>query len=128
MPVYQSGCALYISRTATPAVPTCVATGRRGGCAPPGRDFVGRSAARQFEAGDAGLPAVAGRCARGAGGGVVLVDVPEGAVVDGVDVHRGVVTPAGVGAGLRRGAVDDGRLAEGHLAAPVTGEPAGVAD
>ena len=40
---------------------------------------------------------------------VVLVDVPERAVVDRVDVHRGVVAPARVGRRLHAGAVDDRR-------------------
>src|SRR5919109_3001413 len=58
---------------------------------------------------------------------VVLVDVPEGAVVDGVDVHRGVVAPAGA-AGLRARAVNQHTLAEGHLAQRIALQPAGIAD
>ena len=55
-------------------------------------------AARQLKAGNTGLPA----CGTGSlsDGGVVLVHLPEGAVIDRVDVHRGVVTPARVGGGL----------------------------
>ena len=51
---------------------------------PPCRLLIAELAARQLEAGDPGLPA---RRRRGlAGGGVVLVGVPEGAVVNRVDV------------------------------------------
>src|SRR5690242_3554432 len=50
-----------------------------------------RSAARQLEAGNSGVPRPC--VCRGSRHRVVLVDVPEGAVVDGVDRHVRVVAP-----------------------------------
>ena len=71
-------------------------------------------AARKFEAADPGLPAY---CAGSlAGGGVVLVDVPERAVIGRVDIHRGIVAPTGISGRLHASAVDDDALAQGHLA------------
>src|SRR5207253_9590951 len=85
-----------------------------------------RDAPRILEASDPRLPA--GNAGRLTGGGVVLVDVPERAVVRRIDVHVGVVAPARVRRPLHAGAVDDGSLAEGHLAERVPEEAAGVAD
>src|SRR5205807_6359479 len=84
------------------------------------------TAGGQGEAGDAGLPAV--RRGSLAGRGVVLIDVPEGAVVDRVHRQVGVVAPPGIGGGLHAGTVDDRGFAERHLPALVAGEASGVAD
>ena len=59
---------------------------------------------------------------------VVLVHVPEGAVVDWVDRHVGVVAPARVGRRLDAGAVDDRSFAKRHLSERIAGEAARVAD
>src|SRR6266542_4868140 len=84
------------------------------------------SASGQAEAGDPRLPP--GRRGLLAFKCVVLVDIPQGAVVHGVDVHRRVVAPARVRRRLHSSAVDDHALAERHLSQRVTGEPARVAD
>src|SRR5438874_11837025 len=88
--------------------------------------LLGRKAARKFEAADPCLPA----CCAGslACGGIVLIHVPERAVISGVDIHRGVVAPAGIGGRLYARAVDDDALAQGHLAQGIAVEPARVAD
>src|SRR5439155_26741189 len=78
-------------------------------------------AAGELKGADAGGPAVGG------GGGVVLVGVPEGAVVGGVDGEVGVVAPAGTHC-LDAGAGGQGLLAAGQDARRVTREAAGVAD
>src|SRR6266508_176091 len=80
------------------------------------------AAAGHAEGRDPGLPAP------GRGHRVVLVDIPEGAVVGGVDVHRGVVAPAGEPVGLGAAAVDDDALALRECVGGVAREPAGVAD
>src|SRR4029453_17779487 len=82
-------------------------------------------AARELEARDACLPVPVWWRFRHR---VVLVDVPEGAVVHRVDVHRGVVAPAGVGVRLHPRTVDDHSFAERHLPKRVAGEPARIAD
>src|SRR5438034_1296430 len=57
-------------------------------------------AARQLEAGDAGLPAC---CTRSlASGRIVFVDVPERGVVCGFHIQRGIVARAGVLVRYRR--------------------------
>ena len=68
----------------------------------------------QFEASNARLPA----CCAGllAGQRVVLVYVPERAVVGGIERHVRVVAPTGVGGPLNAGAVDDRSFAQSHLA------------
>src|SRR5258708_571356 len=83
-------------------------------------------AVRELEAGDAGLPT----CCTGelASYCVVLIHVPERAVVRGIDIHRGVVAPPRVGGSLHAGAVDDCRFAERHLSRCIAGEPPGVAN
>src|SRR5262245_34052095 len=58
---------------------------------------------------------------------VVLVDVPEGAVVGGINIHRRVITPA-VADSLRACSIYEHGFTEGHLSQWVTAEPAGVAD
>src|SRR5690242_15823433 len=57
-----------------------------------------RSAAWQFEAGDARLPA----CRTGglAGSRVVFIDIPEGAVIHRIEIEGGVVSPARIRCGL----------------------------
>src|SRR5206468_6902413 len=63
-----------------------------------------------------------------AGGRLVLVHVPEGAVVDRVDGEVRVVAPARVRRGLNARPVHDRALAERHLPERVAGEPPGIAD
>ena len=83
-------------------------------------------AAWQFEAGDSGLPAC---CTRSlASGRIVFVDVPERAVIGGIDRHVRVVAPARVRRALDARAVDDGALPQGHLAQGIATEPSGIAD
>src|ERR687896_2164627 len=97
---------------------------RREGYALASHDERRRSAgaAGQAERGDPGLPAP------GRGDRVVLVGVPEAAVVDRVDVHGGVVAPAGRRVGLGARALHDRAFALGHLVGHVVAEPARVAD
>src|SRR6266851_5265528 len=83
-------------------------------------------AVRELEAGDAGLPTrytgkLASYC-------VVLIHVPERAVVRGIDIHRRVVAPSRVGGCLHARAVDDRRFAERHLSRCIASEPPGVAN
>src|SRR5207237_5831910 len=59
---------------------------------------------------------------------VVLVHVPERAVVDRVDRHVGVVAPARVRRRLDARAVDDRPFAKRHLPERVAGKAARVAD
>src|SRR5512143_1031853 len=66
---------------------------------------------RQLEAGNACLPWSGIR--RSAGDSVVFVNIPECAIIDGIDVHRGVVTPTGVGRCLHARPVDNGSFAQG---------------
>src|SRR5947208_2166500 len=75
----------------------------------------------EADAADPRLPAPGGRRL------VVLVDVPERAVVGGIDRQRGVVAPPSADR-LGARAVDQHALAQGQLAERVTGQPAGVAD
>src|SRR5260370_265354 len=65
------------------------------------------AAVRECEGAHARLPA------RGAGEGVVLLRVPEGAVVSWVDRHHAVVAPAVEARGLRAGAGNERRFALG---------------
>ena len=85
-----------------------------------GNRALGLAAGGELERADAGLPVVAV-------GGVVLLGVPEGAVVGRIHAHRAVVAPA-VGAGLRAGAVDQHPFGLRHLAGDLTVEAAGIAD
>src|SRR5215217_6538873 len=82
--------------------------------------------ARQFETGNAGLPrpSVCG-CP---GNSVVFVEVPERAVIHGVNIHRGVIAPAGVGSRLHPGAIDHRGFAEIELPERVTGQTPAVTD
>src|SRR5215472_2600766 len=81
-------------------------------------------AARQLETADSCLPS------RGAGNltseRVVLVDVPERAVIGGIDSHGCVVSPPRVGCALYSGAVDQDRLAQIHLTQGRALETSGV--
>ena len=63
-----------------------------------------------------------------AGHRVVLVDVPERAVVHGVHVHRRVVAPAVAGARLGADAVDDDAFALRHLPEGIARRRPGVTD
>src|SRR6266403_2147720 len=78
----------------------------------------------QLEAGNARLPARRRRYL--ARQRVVLVNVPEGAVVRRVDRHVGIVAPPRVGRPLHPGPVDDRAFAQSHLAKGVALQPAGV--
>jgi len=82
-------------------------------------------ATRQFETGNARLPA----CCAGKlpGECVVLVDIPECAIIHGVNIERGVVAPTGVGCALHTRAVDDRALAQSHLSQWVAAQAASVA-
>src|SRR5262245_61919120 len=86
------------------------------------------SAAGQLEACDPGLPAVSEWRGGRALDRVVLVDVPERAVVNRVHGHIGVVTPARVHVRLGGRAVDDRPFAERHLTEWIAGQPARVAN
>src|SRR5467141_2860028 len=83
-------------------------------------------AVRELEACDAGLPT----CCTGklASYCVVLIHVPERAVVRGIDIHRSVVAPSRVGGSLHARAVDDCRFAERHLSRCIASESPGVAN
>src|SRR6266536_5658803 len=70
-------------------------------------------AAGQFEAANARVPLSVWRWFSSL---VVLVDVPERAVVGGIDRHVRVVAPARVHICLHAGAVDDRPSTESHLA------------
>src|SRR5215813_1751563 len=59
---------------------------------------------------------------------IVLVDVPERAVIRGIDCQVGVIAPAGVGSRLHTGAVYDRAFAQSHLAKRIASKPAGVSD
>src|SRR5690348_4292791 len=63
----------------------------------------------------------------GAARGDVLVDVPEGAVVNRVDRHAAVVAPAAETRQLRTGAFDDAGFSL-HLAQSVARHPASEAN
>src|SRR5207248_6662647 len=56
---------------------------------------------------------------------VVLVDVPERAVVSGINVHRGVVTPARVDSYLDASAGDNASFTQCHLIERIESSPAG---
>jgi len=72
------------------------------------------SATRQLETADACLPA---RCAGVlASKRVVLVYVPERAVVSGIDCQVGIIAPARIAGSLYSGAVDDRAFTQSHLA------------
>jgi len=71
-------------------------------------------AAWQFEGANARLPACGGRHLTGQS--VILVNVPEGAVVGRVDRDVGIIAPPRVGRRLHPGAIDDRAFAESHLA------------
>ena len=79
----------------------------------------------QFETADSGLPTSRTGCLSSQR--VILVRVPERAVVTGIDVHRGVVSPARVCGRLHATAVDDGAFAQSHHAQRIAGEPPRVA-
>src|SRR4029453_13948049 len=57
---------------------------------------------------------------------IVLVDIPESAVISGIDGHFRVIAPSGVGSGLHPCAVYDSAFAQSHLAKRVASESAGV--
>src|SRR5689334_3103291 len=79
----------------------------------------------QFETGDACLPGSAVCwCARNL---IILVDIPEGAVIYRIDIHRGVVTPARVRSCLYSRTIDNGSFAEGHLSERIARQTPGVA-
>src|SRR5207237_1210085 len=79
------------------------------------------SASPQPEAADARLPSPCRGCL------VVLVHIPECAVVGWIHGQRGVVAPPGAD-GLRARAVDQDTLAQSQLTKGVTGQPTRVAD
>ena len=60
--------------------------------------------------------------------GVILLRVPEGALVDRIHREQAVVAPASRRMGLRSGADDDVGFALCHLTRRIAGQPAGVAD
>ena len=68
---------------------------------------------RQFETADSSLPT--GRAGILASQCVVLIDVPERAIVGGIDSHVRVIAPARVGGPLYPRAVDDRAFAQSHL-------------
>src|SRR2546427_7257696 len=70
-------------------------------------------ASGQLEAGDAGLPWPS--IARSSADLVILVDIPEGAVVRRIDIHGSVVPPTGVRRCLYARAVNNSPLTECHL-------------
>src|SRR5262245_58681844 len=71
-------------------------------------------AARQLEGPNARLPPRRGRIL--AGQGVVLVYVPERAIVRRIDRYVRVISPSRVGCSLHAGAIDDRAFTESHLA------------
>src|SRR5437870_348007 len=84
------------------------------------------SAPRELEARDSRMPwPGVGRRSRRE---VVLVHVPERAVVDRIDRHVGVVAPARVRRRLDTRTVDDRAFAQRHLPERVAGKAARVAD
>src|SRR4029077_826188 len=81
-----------------------------------------RRAVRELEVPDPGPPVE--RAVRR----VVLVRVPEGAVVGGVDGHIRVVAPAAVRVRLAAGTREQGRLALGERVRRIAGQPPRIAD
>src|SRR5262249_27313888 len=56
------------------------------------------------------------------------IDIPERAIIGGIDGQVRVVAPSGVGSRLHTCAVYDRAFAQSHLAKRVASEPAGVSD
>src|SRR5205085_1995618 len=81
----------------------------------------GRGAVRELEAGDACLPIAV------AGGGVVFLGIPEGAVIYRIYLHGAVVAPAGR-AGLRDSAGDNCAFPLRHGVGGVRYQAAGIAN
>src|SRR5262245_36564610 len=114
-----------VARSPAGAVRACIGAGAVG--AGPNTVTSG-SASGQLEAGDPGLPTVSEWRGRRALHRVVLVDVPERAVINRVHGQVGVVTPARVHVRLGGRTVDGRSFAERHLPERIAGESPGVAD
>lgn len=73
-------------------------------------DRSGLITARQFETGNARLPGPA-VCWRPRDS-IILIDIPECAVIHWIEIEGRIVTPAGVVGRLNAGSIDDNALAE----------------